>query len=768
MVIMMKKLMAVLLVAVMLLGMLPVTAVAETTPPQFKGYKLFLKESIAISFYAEPANLEGFTKVVFYKNDQEMETIATIPQVSSDGLVYFTFSKLGPHEMGAKIKAELYINGALTDTRTKSVLEYCTTKLGAEDSSAQLKTLIVDMLNYGAAAQTYVAEENATEAGTLVNAGLTTAQINLGAISDPQLELLEGLDTALDGAEVTWKQASLTLNSGIVMNFAFSVDSTDGLSMELTCGEKTWTVSEFGEKVIDNVTYTTCEFDGLNPAQMRDVVYIVAKRDGVEVSDKKAYSVEHYAATQVSKLVSSAITDNTAKEETSLVKLVNAMMQYGDAAAMYANEHTYDANGKCTACNVAHYEVGNKAVWLEAEELDLLSQAYTDVMFSTDAYATKSRDKVPTVKEKNNAYSNNYAVRFEINTSMPYNRTKDRVAHLSVEVTPKTSGTYYIWLKVYSNESKICAFVDADNDATTNYTEYTYDTDLQPKAAINESSVAWVKIDAAYAWSAGQDYTVRLRSRANLFRIDQIIITGDSTFNPTGHTHSVDTSEYGYDEEYHWNEASCCQGMTENKAKHTFVNMVCSVCNANYQGQLDQKVIKGEDANLFQGTDDTNKNANGVANNAYTAFDNAYASGEKKVYRLNGYYTSISATTMPEAKQACLDATNPAHMSFTHTAEQTATYYIWAKVLASGKTANYLKYIDGDGTSADSQYVYKSHPVTPYDSTLKWGSDAFNWVLVGEYEWTAGNTYTVRFRGSGLATAFDQFVVTNDATFNPA
>ncbi|MBE6920650.1 MAG: hypothetical protein E7468_03690 [Ruminococcaceae bacterium] len=750
---MMKKLMAVLLVAVMLMGMLPMTAVAETTTPQFKGYTLFLKESIAISFYAEPANLEGFTKVVFYKNDQVMETIATLPRASSDGLVYFTFSKLGPHEMGAEIKAELYINGALTDTRTKSVLEYCTTKLGAEDSSAQLKTLIVDMLNYGAAAQTYVAEENATEAGTLVNAGLTTAQINLGAISDPQLELLEGLDTALDGAEVTWKQASLTLNSGIVMNFAFSVESTEGLTMELTRGEKTWTVSEFGEKVINGATYTTCEFDGLNPAQMRDVVYIVAKRDGVEISDKKAYSVEHYAAAKVSDLVSSAITDKTKKEETSLVNLVNAMMQYGDAAAMYANEHTYDANGKCTACNVAHYAVGNKAVWLEAEEMDLLSKREYDLRWAEKPDATQDANKKPVTVETTGV------VRFNRDQA-PSSATN--VAHLSFETTATADGTYSIWIKAYAKDTKnphLFVSVDADG-ATPEYKGF------KPTAAsASTTALIWFKL-GEYAWTEGQDYTVRIRGYYSAFpRIDQIVITKDSAFKPDEHTHTIDIGEYVHDEEYHWNEASCCQGVTANKAEHTFVNMVCSVCNANY---LDQVTVEAEDANLFQGIDSTNKNTSGTANYAYTAFDNEFASGIKKVYRLNGYYTAIPAATMPAEKQACLDASNPAHMSFAHIAEHTGTYYIWAKVLASQSTTSYLKYIDGDGTSADSQYVYTSHTVTPYDATHKWGSNTFSWVLVGEYEWTAGNTYTVRFRGSGLTAAFDQFVVTNDATFNPA
>lgn len=754
---MMKKLMAVLLVAVMLLGMLPVTAVAETITPQFKGYKLFLKESIAISFYAEPANLEGFTKVVFYKNDQEMETIATIPQVSSDGLVYFTFSKLGPHEMGAEIKAELYINGALTDTRTKSVLEYCTTKLGAEDSSAQLKTLIVDMLNYGAAAQTYVAEENATEAGTLVNAGLTTAQINLGAISDPQLELLKGLDTALDGAEVTWKQASLTLNSGIVMNFAFSVDSTDGLSMELTCGEKTWTVSEFGEKVIDNVTYTTCEFDGLNPAQMRDVVYIVAKRDGVEVSDKKAYSVEHYAATQVSDLVSSAITDKTKKEETSLVNLVNAMMQYGDAAAMYANEHTYDANGKCTACNIAHYAVGDKAVWLEAEEMDLLSKREYDLRWAEKPDATQDANKKPVTVETTGV------VRFNRDQA-PSSATN--VAHLSVETTATADGTYSIWIKAYAkdtNNTHLFVSVDADG-ATPAYKGF-----KPNKASTGTTDLIWFKL-GEYAWTEGQDYTVRIRGYYSQFpRIDQIVITSDSAFVPTGHTHTIDTSEYVYDEEYHWNEASCCQGVTANKAEHTFVNMVCSVCNANY---LDQVTVEAENANLFSGADVTNQSyktdkVTSSAQNPITYFTNPDASGSEtnNLVRLNGYYAH--GNTPADVKPSLLLATNPAHLSFSHTAEQTGTYYIWTKVVNSTATAGYLKYIDGDGETGDSQYVFATHAVTKY-GTDTWASNAFTWVKVGTYEWTEGNTYTIRLRGSNINTAFDQFVVTNDATFNPA
>ena len=179
--------------------------------------------------------------------------------------------------------------------------------------------------------------------------------------------------------------------------------------------------------------------------------------------------------------------------------------------------------------------------------------------------------------------------------------------------------------------------------------------------------------------------------------------------------------------------------------------------------------IQAENAQLLTDKDPTNLsyNASGVASTQKVCqfFTNEHASGSNQIVRLNGYYTH--SNTPAETKPSLLLKTNPAHLSFTHTAETTGSYTIWARVLVNGTTSAYLKCIDGEGDTGDSEYVYTRHSNMTSCAGV-WGNDAFNWVKVGTYTWNEGETYTVRFRGSGLATAFDEFVITSDATFNPA
>jgi hypothetical protein len=186
--------------------------------------------------------------------------------------------------------------------------------------------LLVDILNYGAAAQNYIAKgQIAPEA--LANAELTDAQKALGnqeVISYADEKQLK--DELVEGAIADIKVAGLTLQDSVVMNFKFELlngAAKDGLVAVVTAAGKTWEIeaSEF--------TYETTSgrwvinFNGLNPAQMREKVSVHLEKDGVIVSDTATYSVESYG-------LSSA-----AKGDARLAALVEAMAKYGRSAKAY-------------------------------------------------------------------------------------------------------------------------------------------------------------------------------------------------------------------------------------------------------------------------------------------------------------------------------------------------------------------------------------------------------------------------------------------------
>ena len=98
-----------------------------------------------------------------------------------DGCYVFPFDGVKSVEMNSVVKATVYANlGSLTyisDTDEFTVKKYVTEMLtnrqnGATDSDKKLRTLCVDFLNYGAAAQSYFQ----INTGNLPNSGLTSTQ----------------------------------------------------------------------------------------------------------------------------------------------------------------------------------------------------------------------------------------------------------------------------------------------------------------------------------------------------------------------------------------------------------------------------------------------------------------------------------------------------------------------------------------------------------------------------------------------------------------
>lgn len=312
---MMKKVLSLILVAVLLLGVLPATAFAQTAI--LEGYTLSLGDSIAIEFYAQEVSLADFQKIVFYKNDTKVQEITACPAAEASGRVYFKFDKLGPHEMDASIKAELYLttSNEPVQTQTVSVLNYCTAMLSATDE--KLKKLIVNMLYYGAEAETYTSDANAGIAAyidTLDDA--TKALREEGEVAEAQLKQTLFKDTPT--ATVSWTAATLVLNAGIVPSFTFTTgEAVSGLTAVATCGGKVWRTSSFTARGTDTYSF---DFTGLNPSQLRSPIYVEIRdaQDNV-VSDVCAFTAEYY----------------TAKAAEAEKALANAMMNYGSAARDY-------------------------------------------------------------------------------------------------------------------------------------------------------------------------------------------------------------------------------------------------------------------------------------------------------------------------------------------------------------------------------------------------------------------------------------------------
>jgi hypothetical protein len=262
-------------------------------------------------------------------NDNGFETIISDYRVK-DGQYSFVYRNIAPHRIGDTVTATLYAyhGGKLYtfESREYSVADYCynmLSKTEGNDSYAKLRTLLVDILLYGAESQKYTNYK----ADTLCTARLTEGLLACGT-AELTRELVNCRDQAyevIDNPTVEWKGAGLNLRESVAVRFKISAESYEGLEVKITLEGRTETVKAEDFDYRTDGAYV--HFTGLNAAQLSEPIYVAAFRDGVQVSNTICYSVESYAYSKQN--------DTTIAY---LASLVERMMCYGDSARAYVGK----------------------------------------------------------------------------------------------------------------------------------------------------------------------------------------------------------------------------------------------------------------------------------------------------------------------------------------------------------------------------------------------------------------------------------------------
>jgi len=289
---------------------------------KFKSAALVLENNLTIKFYAdgnlfiEDAYTAPYAVFTVGKKTQKVTEYQII-----DGNYVFACTNIAPSQMGDTVYASLCadLNGeACTSSMEYGVANYCYGMLGKTDN-AKLRTLLVDLLNYGAAAQKYAWYNDKTPC----NAALTEEQKAWGTNGDPVLgSVLNTKYATVENAKATWKAAMLVLENAVTMRFRFAAESTEGLSVKVEMGGQTYTITSF-EADPDNAGQYYATFNGTVARQMRETVLVTVYEGDTAVSNTLSYSIESYACGM----------QNVAR----VGELVKAMMKYGDSAAAYLN-----------------------------------------------------------------------------------------------------------------------------------------------------------------------------------------------------------------------------------------------------------------------------------------------------------------------------------------------------------------------------------------------------------------------------------------------
>ena len=241
----------------------------------------------------------------------------------------FEYKGIFAKELSVEVKVTILADGEVIKTEVYSVKEYAMKQIAKNNIPANLKTLLVDMLNYGTAAQIYFGYNT----DNLANADLTEDQQALASQEVAELTSHKNAINA-EGATVVLAGTALVLENAIETNYYLNLNgaNAEDLVAKITyvdcLGNKVEEVVE-GKDFVVNGKYHVVRFSGLGSREMRTVYSMtVFDKEGNVVSGTYEYSIESYAVSQLSK----------ATEGSDLYNVLIAMMKYGLSAESYFNK----------------------------------------------------------------------------------------------------------------------------------------------------------------------------------------------------------------------------------------------------------------------------------------------------------------------------------------------------------------------------------------------------------------------------------------------
>lgn len=243
------------------------------------------------------------------------------------------FNNIAAKEIGDELYATLYLTkdgkSIVNAVDVYSLKQYAYSRL-QKTSDQSFRTLLVDMLNYGAQAQLYFNYNT----GNLVNAELTAEQQAWGTAEMPELKSVENTITT-PGATASYYGKSIVMSSYVELRYyiTFGLGNneapTDTMKLVLTYtkvnGETVTQIIPASEFEY-NSSYNAygASFAGISAKDMRCTVTAKVYDGDTLISDVLEYSIETYAKNRLEKS-----TDEVFKE------LMRCLMKYGISAENY-------------------------------------------------------------------------------------------------------------------------------------------------------------------------------------------------------------------------------------------------------------------------------------------------------------------------------------------------------------------------------------------------------------------------------------------------
>ena len=301
---------------------------------------------LSLNYYVESAPLEGYNNVRLvvkkkkYQEDGSFEwktkTISTygVGNTGTDGAeeYKFTYSGIFAYEMGdeliARVVAEKDGENYVSDSDVYCIKTYAYNNLKKTTVSNKLKTLLVDMLNYGAEAQAYF-NYNTTD---YVNAELTDEMKAFGTTGDPALMSYKETK-ATEGATARFNGHTLITGSNIELKYYMKFN--DGVKLDNVSMKMSYTATDGTphEVVIPSERFSydaaeneySCKISTVATKDFSCKITAGIYDGETLISDTDYYSIGSYITNQLKKSTTPEV----------LKKLLGAMGRYGVSAESY-------------------------------------------------------------------------------------------------------------------------------------------------------------------------------------------------------------------------------------------------------------------------------------------------------------------------------------------------------------------------------------------------------------------------------------------------
>jgi len=280
----------------------------------YKDFYLEVKKDVADG--------EPVTTIYGITADREQMT-AKVNSATGEALMYqVTYKGINAKEMGDNFSTTLYAVGEdgtiyYGTTVVDSIKSYLVGKIDAESSIPELKTMAVDMLKYGAAAQVRLGYN--TE--NLVTADLTEEQLSYATVEIP--EAVNYVATTGTGTAVN---TNITVTSRVQLNLScIYTTATDPNAVKCVITDSEGKIlAEIAATNKGNIMFSAI-YENVGAKEMRDVINATFYEGETAISKTISWSVESYVAQVRAKT-------NVAADE---LNMVNAMLTYGDSVAAY-------------------------------------------------------------------------------------------------------------------------------------------------------------------------------------------------------------------------------------------------------------------------------------------------------------------------------------------------------------------------------------------------------------------------------------------------